>query len=158
MAKKKSDILVDESYKLERETKTGVVCSGGVACNDTVVRTVEWTGKIGLMYLSDYGYATGGSTTNRASCLLDKWTKLESCNCYNNNWLYNANVGKWTMTPAVVDSIAGYAFLTRNDIGNVNPYSGYFADNLLPTTYLKASTIITSGDGTSSSPFKIELS
>ena len=33
-------------------------------------RPTTWTGKIALMYPSDYGYATaGGTTTNRASCL-----------------------------------------------------------------------------------------
>ena len=32
-------------------------------------RPTKWTGKIGLMYPSDYGYATsGGSTTNREAC------------------------------------------------------------------------------------------
>ena len=33
-------------------------------------RRTNWTGKVGLMYPSDYGYATsGGSSTNRASCM-----------------------------------------------------------------------------------------
>ena len=32
-------------------------------------RTTEWTGKIGLMYLSDYGYATSGGDTGRETCL-----------------------------------------------------------------------------------------
>lgn len=32
--------------------------------NDTVVRTTSWTRKIGLIYLSDYGYATSGDATS----------------------------------------------------------------------------------------------
>ncbi len=41
-------------------------------------RGTSWTGKVGLMYLSDYGYATsGGATTNRASCLAKELTKWD---------------------------------------------------------------------------------
>ena len=50
--------LASHWYGYERGTK---VYSG---------HAKTWTGKIGLMYPSDYGYATsGGSTTDRAACL-----------------------------------------------------------------------------------------
>ena len=53
-----SNGLASHFYKYERGTG---VYSG---------RSTSWTGKVGLMYPSDYGYATsGGTTTNRASCL-----------------------------------------------------------------------------------------
>ena len=53
-------------YNLERSNYIGKVCSSLNSCNDNVERNITWTGQIGLMYPSDYGYATsGGDTTNR---------------------------------------------------------------------------------------------
>ena len=55
-----------------------------------------WTGKIGLMYPSDYGYATSGnSTTDRATCLskeLFSWSLYNwgnASDCYSNDYLFN---------------------------------------------------------------------
>ena len=78
---------------------------------DTVYneRPTEWTGQIGLMYPSDYGYATsGGVTTNRSTCLINglyNWHLFE--NCINNNWLY-VNQAQWTLTPLVTSSNHGF--------------------------------------------------
>ena len=56
-------------YTKERSNLTGKVCSSGDYCNDTVTRTSSWTGKVALMYSSDYLYATsGGNATNRETC------------------------------------------------------------------------------------------
>ena len=47
-----------------------------------------WTGKIGLIYASDYGYATsGGSTTSRSECLNKEffnWDNTDVSDCKNN--------------------------------------------------------------------------
>ena len=60
--------LTKHFYAYERSSNTGKICSSGNYCNDTVERTTKWTGKVGLMYPSDYGYATsGGDTTDRAT-------------------------------------------------------------------------------------------
>ena len=71
-------------YKRERGT---TVYSG---------RSTSWTGKVGLMYPSDYGYATsGGTTTNRASCLAKEmynWDDSSVSDCKNNDWMYNSNI------------------------------------------------------------------
>src|SRR5699024_7754787 len=63
-------------------------------------RPTEWTGSIGLMYPSDYGYATsGGRTTNRASCLAKELYNWDSVSdCYNNDCLYSG-ISQWTLTP-----------------------------------------------------------
>ena len=61
-----------------------------------------WNGKIALMYLSDYGYATsGGSTTNRETCLakeLLNWSLSSYSDCKNNDWLYDSSAVLWTLT------------------------------------------------------------
>ena len=65
-----NNALASHLYSYERSSNNGKICTSGAYCNDTVTRTTTWNGKIGLMYPSDYGYATsGGSTSNRTSCL-----------------------------------------------------------------------------------------
>ena len=86
-----SNGLASHFYKYERGT---TVYSG---------RSTSWTGKVGLMYLSDYGYATsGGTTTNRASCLskeMYNWDDSSVSDCKNNDWMYNSNIWQWTISP-----------------------------------------------------------
>ena len=66
-------------------------------------RPTTWTGKIALMYPSDYGYATaGGTTTNRASCLakeLYNWYGDDASDCYNNDYLFKSADIQWTLAP-----------------------------------------------------------
>ncbi len=91
-----SNGLASHFYKYERGT---VVYSG---------RSTSWTGKVGLMYPSDYGYATsGGTTTNRASCLskeMYNWDDSSVSDCKNNDWMYNSNIWQWTISPRADDS------------------------------------------------------
>ena len=66
-------------------------------------RPTEWVGEVGLMYPSDYGYATsGGSTTNRTACLAEdlyNWKSDSSfSDCYNNDWLFDGSP-QWPLTP-----------------------------------------------------------
>ena len=69
-------------------------------------RPTEWTGSIALMYPSDYGFSTsGGSTTNRSSCLAKEiyiWNSVEDC--YTNSWLYDSSNYQWTQIPLMMDS------------------------------------------------------
>ena len=44
-------------YNAERGNKTGKICTSGVECNDSVTRTTDWKGLVGLIYPSDYGYS-----------------------------------------------------------------------------------------------------
>ena len=66
--------------------------TSGVMCYDNVTCTTTWNGYVGLMYPSDYGYASsGGTTANRETCLnrtLFRWQDSVSSDCYQNDWLY----------------------------------------------------------------------
>ena len=117
-------------------------------------RRTNWTGKVGLMYPSDYGYATsGGSSTNRASCMaqaLYNWESSSYSDCKNNDWLYNSSTTQWTMSPRAINS---------SNVFYVN-YSGFFyTDNVhanktaRPVVYLKSTIKVISGSGTTSSPY-----
>ena len=100
-----------------------------------------WVGKIGLMYLSDYGYAISNSywTTN----LIDYDSATSS------NWLYLGDY-EWTITP---DSDSGTVFFLPN---NGKPNSSAYLDfGARPVFYLNSNVSYVSGDGTQSNPFRI---
>ena len=145
-------------YTEERGNMNGKICSSGDYCNDTVKRTKTWIGKVGLMYPSDYGYATsGGSTTDRATCLntvLYNWNNFSDC--YNNDWLYNSTSSQWTLSPFASSSYALIAFYVR-DIGNVTDRNVYDRNTVRPAVYLLSNVEVKSGDGTSSNPYILGL-
>ena len=118
-------------------------------------RPTEWIGKIGLMYPSDYGYATaGGSTTNRETCLnteLYSWKDYDDC--FNNDWLYTGP-NPWTLTPD--SSYSRYVF-SRNRYGFVHDHNANYRVDVFPALYLNSNVKISGGEGTESSPYELSL-
>ena len=114
-------------------------------------RSTYWIGKVGLMYPSDYGYATsGGTTTDRNSCLNTILYNWES-DCYNNNWLGNSYM-EWTITSLSVFP-ANVFQIVQNNLNFTN--AGIYSSDVYPVVFLKANIKITSGDGSSSNPYVI---
>ena len=136
------DVTASMIYERERGTE---VYNG---------RPIEWTGKIGLMYPSDYGYATsGGSTTSRDVCLNTEMINWDnSSECYINNWLYDGINFRWTITPASVASYYVFRVYSSNYVGRSTNLYGVF-----PALYLNSNVKITSGEGTESNPFVLSL-
>ena len=153
-----NNIITSKFYELERSSNTGKICSSGTYCTDTVARTTTWTGKVGLMYPSDYGYATsGGSTTDRAACLnkeLYNWGRSIS-DCHTNDWLFNSSF-QWTISPRAESSTAVNAFYVTSG-GNVGYYSAYYGSHVRPVVYLISNVKISSGTGSKSDPFTLSL-
>ena len=123
--------------------------------------STEWTGKIALMYPSDYGFSTsGGSTTNRSSCLAEglDWGFSSVSDCKNNSWLYDSFNDQWTLTPFVygrtrapsVSAPLSYILHKGGDVSPMDEFSSYSAR---PTLYLQPTVEIASGTGTSSDPY-----
>ncbi|MBQ1812478.1 MAG: prepilin-type N-terminal cleavage/methylation domain-containing protein, partial [Bacilli bacterium] len=56
-----STVTLADAYAGERGEQ-GKMCSSGTYCTDNVERTYTWIGKVGLIYPSDYGYASGNSS------------------------------------------------------------------------------------------------
>ena len=133
--------LTSQSYKNERGT---AVHKG---------RSTNWTGKVGLIYPSDYGYATSGdSSTTRESCMaknLFNWDGASAC--YQNDWLL-APPGtiKWFLSPSLYN---GDSVLYVNNVGIFNSSTACNSYNIWPTVYLKSTINITSGTGSSTDPF-----
>ena len=118
-------------------------------------RPTNWIGKIGLMYPSDYGYATsGGSTSDKATCLakeLFNW--YDFSDCYDNNWLYTGSY-QWTLTPR---SDSSNIVFTVSSVGGVSWGSALFNIAVSPVLYLSSNVKINSGAGSSSDPFTLSL-
>ena len=120
-------------------------------------RPTEWTGRIGLMYPSDYGFSnSGGNTTNRSNCLakaLYSWNSVEDC--YTNSWLYDGPSEEWTLTPSSASS--RYVFLVNRDNGGVSGgYYAAYASAYRPAVYLLSTIEIASGTGTSTVLFVLK--
>ena len=102
--------------------------------------------KVGLMYVSDYGYAAAPSawTTNLSSYSSSLVTKV--------NWMY-MGLWEWTITPCTnLSYIAVYVHSAG--------YMNYFAVNrsfaVRPVLYLESSVAYAGGNGTAGSPILIK--
>ena len=147
-------------YNLERSDNTGKICTSGTKCNDIIERTVTWIGKVGLIYPSDYGYATsGGSANTREICLnkeLVKW--IDNYNdCKSNSWIATPN-SKHTISP--------YAYYANNSFvcivsGNVSSsfYGGgaYGNGSVYPVVYLVSNVKVLWGEGTKENPYELSI-
>ena len=101
------------------------------------------TGKIGLMYASDYLYAS--------SYFADTSTQSGSSEYYGNkNWLYKGY--EWTITPDADSSTD--VFFVYSD-GAVSSNSSNKGNGARPTLYLKSGVGITGGSGTINDPYII---
>ena len=120
-------------------------------------RSTSWTGKVGLMYPSDYGYATsGGTTTNRASCLakeMYRWDDNSVSDCKNNDWMYNSNTSQWTITSSQVTAI--YVFNVYN-VGSVHDIIPNISSSARPVVHLNSAIKVITGSGTKESPYILE--
>lgn len=159
-----------EMYSLERGTKTGKKFSSSVgsSCNDTVTRTLKWTGKVGLMYPSYYGFASNGDSEEegkkcREVTYLSHWGSRGNKNtCHQYDWIFRKSANLWTLTPtgtkygsgAVIISYGGfinYETLTRIADTYDNPM------NVYPVVYLKNNIKIIAGKGSLENPFELSL-
>ena len=142
-----SNGLASHFYGYERGTK---VYSG---------HAPTWTGKIGLMYPSDYGYATSsGSTTDRTACLAKEmfnWDGSGVSDCKNNDYLYKSSYYQWTLAP---NSSRAYSVFYVVAGGYVNYYdAGSGNSSVRPVAFLKSNISISSGDGSSTSPYNLKI-
>ena len=143
-----SNGLVSHFYDYERGT---TVYSG---------RPTYWVGKIGLMYPSDYGYATsGGATKNRSSCLayqLIDWSDSGYSDCKNNDYLNDSSSYQWTITTKSSSSSSAFR-MSNSPSGCLMASEVIYSNSYHPVLYLKSTVQITGGDGTSSNPYILEL-
>jgi len=114
----------------------------------SVENNTRWTGKVGLMSVADFGYASSNSGCTDS-------TNLYTTNnaCMSDNWMFTTSFHQWTIAPR-----SGYSNLVWlvSTNGLVDWYSaGYTTRGVRPVVYLKSSIKITGGTGTSSDPYKL---
>ena len=139
------DVTASMFYSRERGT---TVYSG---------HATTWTGKVGLMYPSDYGYATaGGTTTNRAACLakeLYNWDGLSDCK--NNDYLFKSSYRQWTLVSYSANAASVFDVDTDGYVGS---YGAGWDNDVRPAAFLKSNILISEvGNGTSESPYQLNL-
>ena len=116
-------------------------------------RPITWIGKIGIIYASDYGYASTDHECRknlRAGQVYSNGTyDYKSMNCKNNNWLAN-NTWYWTFSPY---SDSSYLVFRVNADGSVTNNSTYLPHSVFPSLFLKSDVKIKSGSGEKSNPY-----
>ena len=119
---------------------------------------------IGLIYPSDFAYATNGGSIGRETCFakeLFNWSKSDenyNTECVEKDWLKSKSY-LWTLT--MNSSYSNVAFRVLEN-GDVNNGYVYYLRDVLPTLYLKLSVKIIDNTqsnleyGSIENPFKLE--
>ena len=136
-----ADVATTAMYRYER----------GTARYDTS-RPLYWDGYVGLMYLSDFGYAAGNMCAK---------VNLYSYNvkCSNKDWLWMTTNSDYTngyerlMSPSSNNS-RYVSFVSSSGSVDISIYSGYVL-SVRPVFYLSSSASITNGDGSLNNPYLI---
>ena len=135
------DVTSSMFYERERGT---TVYSG---------RPTTWTGKVGLMYPSDYGYATsGGTTKDRAACLAEELYYWYDDDCYNNDYLFKSSYSQWTLSPSLDYD---YSVFRVDPEGRVYSVTAGTTVAVRPALFLKSNIKVKSGTGESSDPYQL---
>lgn len=167
-----SSALMRDYYQYERGSLTGNICSGSF-CNDTVVRTTTWVGKIALPYVSDYGFGTAGSgEVSRENCLnalVENWycddeeDDWKECGCTEGTWVNDAAIKTTVNGQSDIMTITPSSYPYSNSLicvfsdDDTGVYHAYVNGNstmiTVPTTFLKANVVITGGTGAKTDPY-----
>ena len=103
----------------------------------------SWVGKLGLMYASDWGYAT-----------TDTCTQTLQQGCKDNNWIHSGSF-EWTLTQDT--SCIGVFEIQYSSVASRNLADSYATIGVRPVLYLISSVQITGGEGTSTNPYTFGL-
>ena len=135
-------------YSYERKTKNTTSNEFYYGTNPN-----SWVGKLALMYLSDYGYASSNCENKKI------WDNNSSSNdiraCNGTNWLYNIKVNEWILPQYASRSYFAFNVLSVGFAYDNGVNYDQFA--VRPVLYLISSAQITGGNGTSSSPYTLGL-
>ena len=157
-------------YTAERgnkTTKSSTYSSATQGIDDTVERTTTWTGKVGLLYASDYILASGdfysGSTLamTRSQCIGS--TSYTSCTYSgnNSNWLSKDTMPVTLLNPVYGQNSSGsdaplsYVAYAITSISSMPAIATNYVTR--PVVYLDPKVKVKSGDGSQGDPFVFEM-
>ena len=149
-----SNLIEDATWKVSGHSTSSVTPSEMYTAEITnATKTYgpsDGTSKIGLMYVSDYGFAASPSA----------WTMNLSYNSGNGygsnavrsvNWMYMGHY-EWTMAPYSSSSYNVFGLSSSGYVSSNNELYGYGSR---PVVYLKASVLFAGGSGTKDSPITL---
>ena len=153
------DVTVKMFYERERGTST--YSNYPTEWSSTTDVGEKYNG-IGLIYTSDYGYATNGGSIGRETCFTEElynWDKtVENINykseCGGTDWLKPTSI-LWTFSPN--SSNSRYAFYVYSSGSVSSRISVYSAVGVWPVVYLTPSTKIIDGNGTIDEPYRLQI-
>ena len=139
-------------YSWQEKIVTSLWYIGGTENGDTIVKEFfsaernedTYNGKIGLIYVSDYGYAASP----------DYWTtQMKSFNtATNNNWMYAG--GEWTITKSTLWSSQVFWITSSGELECDRNVDSIYTE-IRPVFYLNSDVAYISGSGTQTDPYRI---
>ena len=135
-----ADIQKDVMYKYERKISGSDYYYG--------TNPNSWTGKIALMYVSDFGYAASDECTQTLS-------NYNYAMCVDNNWLNSTHDGfsEWCINQR---PSSGSIYVVANlQVSYDSMISS--AEYYRPVLYLTSNVLITGGSGISTNPYTLGL-
>ena len=127
----------------------------------TVTRSTTWQGYVALPYATDWAYAS--SETACATNMFDGFDaanhNYDNMTCKKNNWMHHGSTqdeAMWMLSPLAHYADAAIVWLVGGG-GIVLTANASAALSVFPSVYLDTEVKITSGSGTSSDPYILEL-
>ena len=114
------------------------------------------TDYIGLIFPSDYGYASTDESCRqnlRSGVTYTNNAYGGTSKCKNNNWLFKGT-WYWTISPYLPDA---YNVFHTSGSGYLAISYALYRANVRPSLYLKADVKVVGGTGTSSDPYTLEI-
>ncbi len=165
----KGDNIIENIYERERSTNKTYVSD---VIEWTMENDEEYHKGVGLMYPSDYGYATSGGILGRNKCfvaylenpfyetegdIIYNWKETEyNLECAGKDWLKPIGNDYWTISPYNSDS-----FLISSILSDGTMSSGVMADSfnltVEPVIYLKNTVTIIGGTGEIETPYTLRV-
>lgn len=149
-----SNLIEDATWKVSGHSTESVtpseMCAAEIENATKTYGPSDGTSKIGLVYLSDYGFAASPSA----------WTKnlfdynsadVNGTSITTINWMYMGDY-EWTISP--YSSNSNVVFYLDGD-GYVDNYPADNGFGSRPVVYLKASVLYAGGSGTKDSPITL---
>ena len=128
--------------------------TAGKTAQNSYNSATTFTGSVGLMYPSDYGYAVLASDCARTT---EPYNYDGTSACHDNNWLYQgSSIWQWLISPNSSNATAAFFVRTTGYlIDNFNRYSVTTSGSFSPVMALKSDVMVT-GSGTNSDPYVMQ--
>lgn len=137
--------IVSHSWKMGSVTNE----NGCLTDNVNSEGDIRWTGKVGLVTVSEYLR----SSSNFGMCRTFALNNDNKSTCTNSNWMVNSSYGFWwTLSSLANDSYT--VFYVHSDGGIYTPDANNSGAAVRPALYLSSSVKL-SGSGTLSDPYTI---